>query len=120
MLKTACSMSLLLALAACQSSTVVDQPVSAVAAEGRMIAQTSCASCHGTAPGVTSSPNPDAPAFASIVNQQGLTKETLATWLRDAHNYPGEMAFELDNAKVDRLVDYMLTLRDPEYTPPAT
>ena len=81
------------------------------------MALASCASCHGIAPNATLSPNPDAPPFAAIVNREGLTRETLSAWLRDAHNYPAEMEFELDPAKVEHLVGYMLTLQDPSYTP---
>ena len=65
------------------------------------------------------SPNRGAPPFAAIVNQEGLTEETLSTWLRDAHNYPQQMAFSLGEREVDDLVAYMLTLRDPDYRPPA-
>lgn len=63
------------------------------------------------------SPNPQAPSFPAIVNQQGLTAETLSSWLRNAHNYPTEMEFELDSRRVDDLVEYMLTLTDPNYRP---
>jgi hypothetical protein len=51
------------------------------------------------------------------VNQPGLSPETLAAWLRDAHNYPEEMEFYLDGPEVDLLVEHMLTLRDPNYRP---
>ena len=64
------------------------------------------------------SPNPGAPPFARIVNQEGLTAETLSSWLRDAHNYPEEMEFYLEGREVDDLVAYMLTLREANYRPP--
>ena len=48
-----------------------------------------------------------------------MTAGTLSSWLRDAHNYPSEMEFQLDSNKVDDLVSYMLTLRDPNYRPPS-
>ena len=64
------------------------------------------------------SPNAKAPAFAGIVNQSGLTSQTLSSWLRDAHNYPEEMEFYLEGQEVDELVAYMLTLRDTNYRPP--
>lgn len=80
------------------------------------LAQGACGGCHAVERyGV--SPNPDAPPFAAIANQQGLTRETLGTWLRDAHNYPEEMDFYLDDGEVDMLVEHMLTLRDPDYRP---
>lgn len=80
------------------------------------LAQGACGGCHAVERyGV--SPNPIAPPFAAIVNQQGLTRETLGTWLRDAHNYPEEMDFYLRDNEVEMLVDHMLTLRDPAYRP---
>lgn len=79
-------------------------------------AQGACGGCHAVEhPGL--SPNPEAPPFAAIVNREGLTKETLTTWLRDAHNYPEEMDFDLDPPQVDALVDYMLTLQVEDYRP---
>ncbi len=96
-------------LAACQSVPPERHP-------GLAFAQASCGGCHAVERhGV--SPNPDAPPFAAIVNQQGLTDGTLGGWLRDAHNYPEEMEFYLEGPEVDALVVYMLTLRDPNYRP---
>lgn len=103
---------LALALGACQplpaGSTAVQR--------GSALAQASCSSCHGVARYATS-PNPDAPPFSAIANQEGLTADTLGPWLRDAHNYPREMQFELDPRDVDALVAYMISLRDPDYRP---
>ena len=80
------------------------------------IAQGTCGGCHAVERhGV--SPNPKAPPVAAIVNNPGLTRETLSSWLRDAHNFPEEMEFYLEGPEVDRLVAYMLTLRDPNYRP---
>ena len=80
------------------------------------LAQGACGGCHAVER-YDLSPNPEAPPFAAIVNREGLTRETLATWLRDAHNYPEEMDFFLYEQEVDTLVEHMLTLRDPEYRP---
>ena len=78
--------------------------------------EASCGGCHSVErQGI--SPNPDAPPFAAIANQEGLTEATLETWLLDAHNYPEEMEFELGRPEVAGLVDYILTLRDPDYRP---
>jgi mono/diheme cytochrome c family protein len=91
------------------------QPVGS--AEGRAFAQASCAACHAV--GRTgSSPRSNAPPFPFIVNQEGLTDETLSEWLRGAHNYPREMDFSLRDPEVRALVAYMLTLRDPNYQRP--
>ena len=86
------------------------------AGQGLAFAQAACGGCHAVER-YGASPNPDSPPFAAIVNQAGLSRETLGSWLRAAHNYPEEMEFSLDDGEVDTLVDYMLTLRDPDYRP---
>jgi hypothetical protein len=58
------------------------------------------------------------PPFAAIANQEGLTEETLATWLRGAHNYPAEMNFYLNERQVNELVAYFLSLKSPNYRRP--
>ncbi len=74
-------------------------------------AQAACGGCHSVgASGL--SPNVDAPAFADIAQRPGLTDQTLSAWLRDAHNYPEEMDFDLDSPQVDDLAAYILALRD--------
>ena len=106
-----------LALAACQTSPPATGSAPAEA-RGEALARSSCAGCHAIGR-QGSSPNPKAPPFALIVNQQDLNAATLSTWLRDAHNYPREMDFSVDAGEVDELVAYMLTLRDPAYRPPS-
>lgn len=106
----ALSLAIGLGLAACQH-----QPARK-AGEDLALAQAACGGCHAVERNDLS-PNPDAPPFAAIVNQGGLTRATLATWLRDAHNYPEEMDFYLEEPEVDALIDHMLTLRDPDYRP---
>lgn len=104
-------------LSACGQQKLVSQPATAPQARGYALASASCAACHGIERNSVLSPNPAAPSFPSIVNQEGLSAQTLSYWLRNAHNYPAEMDFELDPAKTDDLVEYMLTLRDPNYIP---
>lgn len=106
-----------LPLAACQNLPPSEPPASAAATRGQAFAQSSCGSCHAVGR-FGSSNNPNAPPFPAIVNQEGLTEETLSTWLRSAHNYPTEMDFLLRDPEVDTLVAYMLTLRDPNYRRP--
>ena len=113
---------LALPLAACQSVPAdAPAPVAPVATSapmpGQAFAQASCGSCHAVGRYGHSS-NINAPPFMAIVNQEGLTRETLTTWLRGAHNYPSEMDFYLRDAQVEQIVDYMLTLRDPNYQRP--
>ena len=104
-------------LAACQPLPSAETAEPTTQAHGRAFAQASCGGCHAVDTYGTST-NRNAPPFGAIVNQEGLTAETLSSWLRDAHNYPQEMQFHLGPREVDQLVAYMLTLRDPNYRPP--
>ena len=100
---------LLLAVAACQSMGVGESPA-ADASMGLLIAQDNCGRCHQIG-GAGESPNPDAPEFGEIANRPGMTAEELATWLRDAHNYPVEMGFRLEPHEIDSLALYMMRWR---------
>ena len=108
---------LALLVTACQGLPSAEPASPTLVAEGRALASESCAECHAIALG-SSSRNSNAPPFPAIVNQEGLTAETLTFWLQGAHNYPREMDFYLNQQKVDALVAYMLTLRDPNYRRP--
>ena len=108
---------LALPLAACASvppAAPVEGARGAAALPGQAFAEASCSGCHAVGR-YGSSSNPNAPPFPAIANQEGLTAETLSTWLRGAHNYPSEMDFHLSERQADDLVAYMLTLRDPNY-----
>ena len=102
------------------SSTAVPQKImlenSGNAAEGLAFAQTNCASCHAVGANQVS-PNTMAPAFEAIANTRGLTDKTLTVWLRDSHNYPEMMNFEIDAKHIDDLAAHMLTLQSSDYTP---
>ena len=106
-----------LLFAACTNVPAAEPAAPAAAVQGKAFAQASCASCHSIER-YGHSPNPNSPPFPAIANQEGLTSETLTTWLRGAHNYPREMDFYLQDPQVDALVAYMLTLRDPNYKRP--
>jgi mono/diheme cytochrome c family protein len=103
------------AVTACQQDLAGNSP--GVKRQEANLAQTACGSCHAVGR-YGLSPHPDAPSFAAIVNQEGLTAETLASWLQEAHNYPEEMQFTLEPHEVRDLVSYMLTLSDPNFRPP--
>ena len=45
-------------------------------------------------------------------SRPGVTVKTLSSYLRDAHNYPEAMDFELTRQQADALAEYMLTLRE--------
>lgn len=105
-------------LAACQ--TVPPRQVIELTeqeAGGYAFAKAHCAGCHAITANATS-PNPESPPFEAVVNTKGLTARTLETFLRDSHNFPGQMAFEVDPKKVDDLTAYMLTLKRADYRPP--
>ena len=104
--------------AACANAPAAEPAAPAAADRGKAFAQASCAGCHSIER-YGHSPNPNSPPFPAIANQEGLTPETLTTWLRGAHNYPREMDFYLQREEVDALVAYMLMLRDPNYKRPA-
>jgi mono/diheme cytochrome c family protein len=102
-------------LAACQPAAPPETATPAARDPGLAFAQGSCGGCHAVERRQLS-PNPEAPPFPAIVNQPGLTRDTLGAWLRDAHNYPEEMEFYLEGPEVEALVGYMLTLRG-DYRP---
>ena len=99
--------------AAAPPTTVAAAPEPGIAA----FAQAACGGCHAVKTGVLS-PNPASPGFAEIANRPGLTQTSLATWLRDAHNYPEDMDFDLDAVQVEALAGYILTLREAGYRAP--
>ncbi len=120
-----------LALAACQPTPPAQSAVSTPTQPSRaalaepdadgvpMLVGAVCGSCHAVAPG-SLSPLPQAPTFPAIANREGLTRATLTTYLNDAHNYPDIMDVGLTDEDVSLVVDYMLSLRDPDYrTPPS-
>ena len=111
-------MFLMAASAACQHVASGDEqsPATLTDAErGRLaFVQAACGGCHAVeVPGL--SPNPASPPFGVIANRTELDRETLAAWLRDAHNYPEEMDFDLDPPQVQQIADYILTLRSEGY-----
>lgn len=106
-----------LLLTSCQNLPAAQSAPSIGRDQGQAFAQASCAGCHAIGL-YGSSSNPNAPPFGAIANQEGVTEETLSTWLRGAHNYPSEMNFYLNEPQVDALVAYLLSLRDPNYRRP--
>lgn len=92
------------------------QPGDSAATRGLAFAGMYCSACHAVNTG--NSREPAAPPFEAVVNVPGLTAETLKSWLRDSHNYPEVMNFEIAAAQIDDLSSYMLTLQHPDYRPP--
>jgi len=80
-------------------------------ARGLAFAQAHCAGCHGVTR-LKISPHPEAPTFEEVVNTPGLSSETLEPWLRNSHNFPQIMGFEIEPDQIDDLVAHMMMLRD--------
>lgn len=102
-----------LALTACETVPDEGAPYEPTASMGVLIARDSCSECHATAAS-RKSPNQDAPAFLDIVDRQGMSAQALAAWLKDAHNYPAEMGFELGPHQAESLAAYMTSLQASE------
>ncbi len=109
-----------LSLAGCQTPDESVQLASASDSEeltpAHALAQAACGSCHSVEP-YGLSPVAVAPEWPMIANTPGLTRDTLVRWLSDAHNYPEDMDFYLDEEEVSMLADYMLSLKREDYKP---
>lgn len=118
----------LIAVAACQPTLtaapnptadsvedVIEDDVApaAQAAAGLNVAEARCAACHAVTPDQVSA-NSDAPTFASIARRPGLTQATAYRWLRNSHDFPDQMNFNLDPEQAEQLAAYLLTLRDQD------
>ena len=88
----------------------------AVAQRGRTFAETHCTQCHAIMANGTS-PNPEASPWDDVANREGLTAQTFATFLADAHNYPAAMDFRVERRVIGDIAAYMLTLRRRNYKP---
>ena len=108
-----------LLIAGCQTTpaTQVATASPLAAGDAHALAQAACAGCHSVER-YGLSPNPASPEFPTIANASGLSVASLTNWLRNAHNYPEEMDFYLEDDEVAALVGYILTLRDEDYQPP--
>lgn len=73
-----------------------------------------CGECHSVTANANS-PRPDAPGFADIANSPGLTRETLETFLSDAHNYPMQMDVDLNEKDIEIIADHIMTLQSEDY-----
>src|SRR5690606_9391822 len=86
-MRSAYLLALALGYASCQPQCSPGRSSAVGTPPGVALAQGAGGGCHALEPH-RASPNPQALAFPAIVNQAGLTDETLGSWLRDAHNYP--------------------------------
>jgi len=99
-----------LALSACVTTPAPPPP------EPPAFVEAACGGCHSVEPPFLS-PNTTAPSFEAVANRPGVTRATIKAWLRNAHNYPEQMDFDLTSEKVDEVADYMITLRRRDYIP---
>ncbi|QUL37224.1 hypothetical protein [Erythrobacter sp. JK5] len=102
-----------MSLAACQTTGPATEDVTA-APDPPAFVEAACGGCHAVQPPFLS-PNPQAPTFEAIANRDGLSEDTLAEWLADAHNYPEVMDFDLEPGQIDAVAEYMITLRRGDY-----
>ncbi len=115
-----------LSLSACQvietpppaaaSAAAPTDPIEPTASRPTAFIEAACGGCHAVEEPFLS-PNPAAPTFAAIANSHGLTRDTLAAWLADAHNYPEMMDFDLEPAHVEEIATYMASLQRDDYEP---
>ncbi|MCP4329875.1 MAG: cytochrome c [Alphaproteobacteria bacterium] len=77
-------------------------------ADGRILAQRWCASCHVVDP-AQSGASDVAPPFVHIANDPTKTSEGLKAWLADPH--PPMPQLNLDQYEIDSLVAYIESLR---------
>ena len=108
-----------LTLAACQTAGTAEPLATASAAPaGGDAAPTYvtaiCGECHAVTANAVS-PDPQAPNWVDIANSPGLTRDTLVTFLSDAHNYPMQMDVDLVDEDIELIADYMMTLRSDDY-----
>ncbi len=107
-----------LGLAACQTQGTEPTPTTRVAATSEETVPPFvtgiCGECHAVTDNAVS-PNPQAPGFADIANSPGLTRDTLVTFLSDAHNYPMQMDVDLVDEDIELIADYMMTLQSDDY-----
>ena len=91
--------------------------LSGPAKAGHDLSEVLCSGCHAIRIGEIS-PNPNSPTFEMIANAKGLTLDTLSEFLRNSHNFPENMNFEVAEEDGDMLAAYIVTLRSESYSPP--
>lgn len=79
---------------------------------GRAIAYSVCAKCHGTRVGEVRSPNPFAPSFEDLANTPGMTAAALRVALNSSHRVMPNII--LDHKQQRDIVAYILTMKDKD------
>jgi mono/diheme cytochrome c family protein len=79
------------------------------AAKGAMLASQICARCHAVRPGLTSSPQPDAPPFATIAAKPEINIFTLMSYLRTPHWTSANLSLRADD--IEAVSSYIMSLQ---------
>lgn len=103
-----------LALTACASQQAPSAPVdaqTALAEDGRDIAEAQCSGCHAVGP-YGDSPNAAAPPFRTVLSQYhaDVLQEELINGIRVAHPMP---QFQFNPQGVDALIAYLQSIQTP-------
>jgi mono/diheme cytochrome c family protein len=77
--------------------------------EGQHLAGQWCAECHEIRAGRHTSPNPDAPPFADLVDDPAVTETGLRALLRKPHATMPNIRFTRE--QMEDIVDYLLSLK---------
>lgn len=78
--------------------------------EGRVLAERSCASCHGI-DAKTRSPDPRAPAFRRVAQTPGMTAVALRAALQTSHRTMPNIV--LSKQERENVIAYILSLKGP-------
>ena len=78
-------------------------------ARGAMITAQICARCHAVRPGLTSSPQADAPPFATIAAKPEMNIFTLMSYLRTPHWTSANLSLKADD--IEAVSSYIMSLQ---------
>lgn len=77
--------------------------------EGERFAKETCASCHATGPGATTSPVAEAPTFQAVADSAGMNRRALIVFFRTPHKNMPNLVIQGDEA--DDIIAYILSLK---------
>lgn len=76
---------------------------------GKAMAQKWCSSCHVVDPAQSGTAQSDVPSFQAIANQEGMTAETIASFITSPH--PPMPDLNLARDQISDLVAYIQSLK---------
>ena len=83
---------------------------------GLKFARGRCADCHSVET-ADASPRPSAPSFVDVANERGGDRAALEAWLRQPHDFPDAMYFEIPAENITDLAAYMAALQSEDDAP---